>query len=452
MGFFDSVTRSLGPAEKRSGGWWSPLSELTHTSFTGKAITPESALYGTVAVYAAVSLLAETTGSLPLHVYRRVDARNRERISSDRGSWPGSLARMLHEAPNPEMTAQEYWESVEGHTMLWGNHYSYILRDGAGRPRELWPLRPDRMTVTRDRDARGIPVGQRRYVYHLPNGEPRGFGRSDIFHVSDFATDGIKGMSRIEVARNAIGIEQAAAEYAGRFFSNSAVPSGALVTEQKLDEPTIKQIGTQWKEAHGGLSKAQATAVLHSGIDWRTIGIPPKDSQFIELRQFQIGEIARLYRIPPHMIGDVDKSTSWGTGIEQQSIGFVVYRLRANLKRIESSIHRDLGDPDTGRTLLDDSLFAEFKVEGLLRGDMKSRSEFYSKGINDGWLTGEDVRAMENLSYLDGLDRPRIQLNMGTISEDGSIVAPSRPDMPEQRSELLDAYERHLGDIKESDQ
>ena len=446
MGFLERMGRAVASERRSDDRFWKPLSELTHQTFSGKTVTQESALSGTIAVYAAVALLAETTGSLPLQVFRRMDDRNREKVTSDPNAWPGSLARMLHEAPNPEMTSQEYWESLEGHVLLWGNHYSYIRRNGAGRPRELWPLRPDQMLVTRDPDRRGIPVGPRRYTYQLPTGERVGIPRSDVMHVSDFATDGVKGLSRIEVARNAIGVEQAAGEYAGRFFANSATPSGALVTDQSLDESKISQISKQWKEAYGGLSRSQSTAILHSGIDWRTIGVPPRDAQFIELRQFQIGEIARLYRIPPHMIGDVEKSTSWGTGIEQQSIGFVVYTLRSGLKRIESAINRDLGDPDTGRTLLDEGLFAEFKVEGLLRGDMQSRSEFYSKGINDGWLTGEDVRAIENLSYIEGLDRPRIQLNMGTINPDGTVDAPARPDGATVPQRQL-AYEQHLAEL-----
>jgi HK97 family phage portal protein len=427
MGFLEQVGRSLGGREERSSErWWRPLSELTGETFSGKSVTQESALTGTVAVYAAVALLAETVGSLPLHLYDRKDDRNRVRVPSGQG-WPGRLARIVHEAPNPEMSAQEYWETVEGHVNLWGNHYSFVRRDGAGNVRELWPLRPDQMEVFRLQDDRGLPVGPRRYIYRMPNGEPRGFGRSEILHVADFATDGLKGISRIEVARNAVGIEQAAAEYAGRFFSNSAVPSGALVTEQHLDQTKVEQLASQWKSAYGGLSKAQSTAILHSGIDWRAVGIPPRDAQFVELRRFQIEEIARLYRIPLHLLGDTTKETSWGTGIEQMTIGFVVYTLRSHLKRIETSVNRDLGDPDVGRTLLDGNLFAEFKVEGLLRGDMESRSNFYNKGINDGWLTPEDVRAIENLSYIPGIDRPRVPLNMALVNEDGTLDAPARP-------------------------
>lgn len=424
--------------------WWSPLSDFVGTSASGKDVTPKSAVEGTVAVYAAVGLLAETVGTLPFHLYRDDDVR--EKVDPTQDGWPGTLARLFHQSPNPEMSAHEYWETVEGHTLLWGNHYSWIRRDGAGRPMQLWPLRPDRMEVARRSNDRGLPVGPRVYVYRLPSGERRGFGRSEIMHVTDFATDGLKGISRIQTARNAVGIEQAAGEYAGRFFSNSSRPDGVLTTEQRMDSDDTKRIRTAWENLHRGLTKSQRVGVLHSGLQWQSIGVPPNDAQFIEQRRFQIEEIARLYRIPPHLLGAVEKSTSWGTGIEQQTIGFVVYTLRPNLKRIEAAVNRDLGDPDVGRTLRDGGLIPEFSVEGLLRGDMQSRAEFYSKGIQDGWLVPNDARALENRPPLPGLDRPRVPLNFALVDENGDIVPVQPPAAGDlSRSERIrQAYERHM--------
>ena len=461
MGLLESIGRSWSgtpetrndPSEDR---WWGPLAEFTNPTYSGRSVDPDSAIENTVAVYSAVSLLAETIGSLPLHMYRKT-ADGRERVTPAAGG-PGSLARMLHDAPNPEMTAQEYWENVEGHKLLWGNHYSYIRRDGAGRPVELWPLRPDQMKVTRVTDDRGLPVGPKAYVYTLPSGEVRGFGRSEVLHITDFSTDGLKGMSRIEVARNAIGVEQAAGEYAGRFFDNSARPDGILSTDQRMDDEDTKRIRVQWENLHKGLSKSQRVGILHSGLSWQTIGVPPKDAQFMEVRRFQIGEIARLYRIPPHMIGDVERSTSWGSGIEQQSIGFVVYTLRPLLKRIEGAIARDLGDPETGVTLTDSDLYAEFQVEGLLRGDMAARSDFYSKAINDGWMVPNDARSLENMPPLPGMDRPRIQSGFVLIDENGEPVPLNQPAEPsgdflsgltrqERQERIRAAYEQHLNNI-----
>jgi HK97 family phage portal protein len=453
MGLFETIGRALStetrndPSDER---WWDPIAGFTADTYTGKSVTPDNAVEGTIAVYAAVALLAETIGSLPLHTFRKTDE-GREKVSPARNG-PGRLARMLHEAPNPEMSAQEYWENVEGHKLLWGNHYSYIRRDGAGNPVELWPLRPDMMEVNRRRTANGMPVGPRNYVYTLPSGEKRGLGRSEVLHVTDFSTDGIQGLSRIEVARNAIGIEQAAGEYAGRFFSNSARPDGVLQAPHYVDEESTKRIKTDWENSHRGLGKSNRIAVLHSGLSWQSIGMPPKDAQFIEVRRFQIGEIARLYRIPPHMIGDLERSTSWGTGIEQQSIGFVVYTLRPLLKRIEGALVRDLGDPDTGTTLLDGGRFAEFQVEGLLRGDMAARSSFYSSAINDGWMTPNDARSLENLPPLPGMDRPRIQSGFVLIDENGETVPLTEPSSNDpfglSRSERIrSAYAQHMHEL-----
>jgi HK97 family phage portal protein len=407
-------------------------------SATGRSVTPASALTGTVAVYAAISLLAETTGSLPCFTYRRIDDRNRERVSSTPMRWPGTLARTLHESPNPEMTAPEYWETVVGHCATWGNHFTYIERDGYGRPQQLWPLRPDMMEVLRLDGPRGIP-GPRAYVYTLPSGQKIGLNRNQVLHVMDFGTDGTVGMSPLTIARNAVAIEQAAAEYAGRFFGNSAIPGGILHTPTRLDEDAAKVIKETWQSIVGGLDNAQKVAVLHSGIDWKQVGIPPRDAQFIELRRFQIEEVARLYRIPLHLLADTTNSTSWGTGIEQMTIGFVVYTLRARLRRIESAINRDLGDVQGGHTLLDEGLFSEFQVNALLRGDMTTRSAFYASGIQNGWLTPEDVRALENLPYLEGLDRPWMPSSFGVVATDGTVKGTelNEPE-PEETTEVYE--------------
>ena len=406
---------------------------------TGKNVTPSVALEGTVAVYACVSLISETVGSLPCLVYRR-NGDERERVRTNESTtaprrWPGSVQRMLHESPNPEMTAQEYWELAKAHSLLWGNHYSFIERDGSGRPNALWPLRPDQMTVSRAENSRGLPVGATFYSYRLPNGEERGLNRYNILHIKEMGVDGVVGLSRIEHARQAIATEQAAGEYAGKFFANSATPSGILVTDGSLSPEKARLLKEQWQANVGGLSRAQSVAVLHSGLDYKTIGIPPKDAEFIELRRFQIEEIARLFRAPLHLIGDTSKATTWGSGIEQMTIGFVVYTLRSHLKRIELAINRDLGDAQAGKTLLDENLFVEFSVEGLLRGDSKSRSEFYSSGIQNGWLTRADVRKLENLAPVEGLEKPFVPLNMGMLGADGEIEKPEpepEPEPPEQ--------------------
>lgn len=399
---------------------------------SGKVITPGKALEGTIAVYAAVSLRAETVGSLPLLLYRRISDAERERIRGAPLRWPMRLARMLHESPNPEMTAQEYFETVQGHVDLWGNHYSAIVRLGDGRPAELWPLRPDRMEVFRDRDARGLPIGPRRYLYTLDSGQKVRLERHEVMHVRGYGSDGIVGLSPITVARQAIGIEQAAAEFAGRFYRNSAMPGGILVTPGVLSADRLKALKRAWQDAHGGLTRAHRIAVLQGGVEWREVGMPLEDAQFVETRRFQIEEVARLYRIPLHLLGDTTKSTTWGTGIEQMTIGFVVYTIRSSLKRIELAVNRDLRNPELGETLLDEGLFAEFKVDGLLRGDMKTRAEFYQRAITNGWMTRNEVRALENLPPIEGLDDPILPANFAAVSNG---------------NRALDAYELHLREL-----
>ena len=396
---------------------------------SGKTINETTALEGTVAVYAAIDLLAASVGQMPCLTYRRLDDRNRERVTETPSRWPGTLARSLHQSPNPEMTAPEYWGTVVGHVAAWGDHFSYIDRDAFGRAQQLWPLRPDRMEVWQLEDRRKMPAG-RAYVYDLPDGDKVGLTRDEVFHVMGLSGDGVRGMSPITAAATAIGIEQSAAEYTARFFANSAVPGGVLQSDKPLNKEQSKHLKEQWQSIIGGLSNANRIAVLHSGVTWQAVGLPPRDTEFLELRRFQIQEIARLYHIPLHLLQEVTGTTSWGTGIEQMTIGFVVYCLAPWVGRITAAINRDLGDVAANRTLLDEGIYAEFQVNALLRGDMASRAAFYQSGIQNSWMTPEDARALENLPYIAGIDRPQMQINRAPIGADGLPKLPERPPAP----------------------
>ena len=396
---------------------------------SGKTINETSAIEGTVAVYAAIDLLAASVGQMPCLTYRRVDERNRERIEETPLRWPGTLARTLHQSPNPEMTAPEYWGTVVGHVATWGDHFSYIVRDQFGRVQQLWPLRPDKMEVWQLEDRQGMPAN-RAYVYNLPHREKIGLMRNEVLHVMGLTSDGIRGMSPISAAATAIGIEQSAAEYTARFFANSAVPGGVLQSDKPLSKEQSKHLKEQWQSIVGGLSNANRIAVLHSGVTWQAVGLPPRDNEFLELRRFQIQEVARLYHIPLHLLQEVTGSTSWGTGIEQMTIGFVVYCLAPWTGRITAAINRDLGDVAGDRTLLDEGIYAEFQVNALLRGDMASRAAFYQSGIQNSWMTPEDARALENLPYIAGIDRPQMQVNRAPIGTDGLPKLPEPPEPP----------------------
>ncbi len=350
---------------------------------TGKSVSEKSSLQ-CLAVFACVRLLTETIASLPLFIYRRLEGGGKERDPKH------PLFAILHDSPNPLMTSMAYREALVGHIELWGNHYSYIERNNGGRVVGLWPLRPDHMA-----DIKRVDTYRLEYLYRLPSGEPRILSQAEVLHIRGLSHDGIIGYSPIQQAREAIGLAQAGEEYGARFFGNNSRPDGVLEAPGKIGDP--KRLKELWEEAHRGLENAHRVAVLEEGVKWAAIGIPPKDAQFLELRAFQLNEIARLFRIPPHMVGDTEKSTSWGTGLEQQSIGFVTYSLVPRLVRIEQQLHKDLLTPAEAQIW-----FVEHLVAGLLRGDLESRYRAYQIARQNGWLNADEIREIENMNPIPG--------------------------------------------------
>jgi HK97 family phage portal protein len=377
---------------------------------TGKIITPGTSLYS-VPVFACVTILTDTISSLPLILYRRLSGGGKERATEH------PLYTVLHDRPNGDMTSMEYRETKVGHLALWGNHYSEIERDPyTGDARALWPLRPDCMTPVR------LPDGHLGYEYRLPNGEKKGFYSHLILHERLWGGDGITGYSPIRMARQAIALGQAAEEYGARFFGNDSRPGGVLEHPGKVTPEGAKRMKDGWEAAHRGLNNAQRVAVLEEGVKWQQVGIAPEDAQFLETRSFQTAEIARLFRIPPHLISDTERSTSWGTGIEQQNIGFVVYTIRPWVERIEQRLTASLLTPIEQKTL-----FVEHLLDGLVRGDLQSRYNAYSIGRQNGWLSADDIRELENMNPLpDGQGKLYlVPMNMIPASE---MVAMSQSD------------------------
>ncbi len=346
---------------------------------TGKTVTAEGSLRIPV-VYRCVGLLAGVTAVLPLHIYERLASGGKRRAPEH------PTYALHHSAPNPEMTAFERREIEMGHLLLWGNAYSEIVRDGAGRVRELWPLRPDKMAVER-------VGGSLVYWYTLPSGERVALPRERVHHVRALGTDGLVGLSPIGMAREAVGLALATEEYGGRFFGNGSSPDGILTHPKSLSEAAQKRLKASWEAAHQGLSNSHRVAVLEEGVTWQAVGIPPEDAQFLETRKFQRSEIAMLYGIPPHLVGDTERSTSWGTGIEQQSIGFVTYTLLPLLKRLEQAHLRDLFTAEERQTY-----FTEHLVDGLLRGDAKARAEALHIQLQDGVINADEWRELENMN------------------------------------------------------
>jgi HK97 family phage portal protein len=350
-------------------------------------------------VYACVRILAETVASLPLIVYRRLE-RGKERAEDY------YLYEILHDRPNPLMTSFELRETLQGHLALWGNSYCEIDYDSAGRVTALWPLRPDKVLNI---NKAGETVS---YEYQLPDGKTTWLSGSRVWHIRGLSGDGLRGMSPIELMRNSIGLSMAAEKYGSKFFGNNARPSGVLQHPGVLGDEAAKQLRESWNEMHMGLDNAQRVAILEEGMTYNQIGIPPEDAQFLETRKFQMGEIARAYRIPPHMIGDLDRATF--NNIEHQGIEFVTHTIRPWLVRWEQSISRDLMT-ETERK----KYFAEFLVDALLRGDTMSRYQAYAIGFQNGWLSQNDIRERENMNPIEGGDDYYVPLNLASSTEVG---------------------------------
>lgn len=355
---------------------------------TGLEVGPDSALASAV-VYACVNVLAQTIASLPLIVYRRLPNGGKERAPEH------PLYDILHDRANPEMTAYEFRACMVGSQATWGNAYAEIQRSDA-RIIALWPLRPDRMTIQRTDD------GQLVYVYRLPKPDPvtglmdKAFAFENIMHWRGLSGNGIVGYSPIQQAAESIGVDLATRQYGARFFGNDSRPGGVLTHPGRLSDDAAKKLKARWEEAHRGLSNSQRVAVLEEGVTWTTIGIPPEQAQFLETRKYQRSEIAALYRIPLHLINDLERATF--SNVEHQSLEFVKYSITPWLVQIEQSLKRDLFEISAGKR----AHFAEHLIEGLLRGDSAARAAYLQTMRQNGALNADEWREIENMNPIPG--------------------------------------------------
>ena len=385
------------PSETRSDYWQDQMVTLGGGSNAGISVTPVSALTSS-AVFACVRILAETIASLPLIVYSRT-AKGRDRATNF------YLYPLLHDNPNEYMTSFELRETLQGHLSLWGNAFSQLDYDAAGRIVSIFPLRPDRMMSIQ------YDNGRKYYHYQLPNGQFIWLPDEKIWHLKAFG-DGIWGYSPVELLRNAIGLNMALEKFGSKFFGNGARPGGVLEHPGTLGENAQKSLRASWNEMHAGLDNAHKVAILEEGMKWHDIGIPPEDAQFLETRKFQLNEISRIYRIPPHMIADLEKATF--SNIEQQDLEFVKYTMFPWLTRWEQSIHTNL--------LLErerKKYYVEFLVDGLLRGDNASRSNFYATAKQWGWMSTNEIREKENMNPVEGGDVYLVPMNMMAATDVG---------------------------------
>ncbi len=408
MGFLSGLFRSRDRPQNRTPG--SSFAFYMGGSSAGKAVTERSAMQMT-AVYACVRILSEAIAGLTLHVYRYKEDGGKEKALDH------PLYLLLHDEPNPEMSSFVFRETLMTHLLLWGNAYAQIIRNGKGEIVALYPLMPNKMSVNRDTDGRLY------YEYTRSSDEAhtmKGFtvrlNPSDVLHIPGLGFDGLVGYSPIAMAKNAIGLAIATEEYGSKFFANGAAPGGVLEHPGTLKDPD--KIRESWNKTFGGTANSGKVAVLEEGMKYSPISISPEQAQFLETRKFQINEIARIFRVPPHMVGDLEKSSF--SNIEQQSLEFVKYTLDPWVVRWEQSIQRTLLTPDEKKTY-----FVKFNVEGLLRGDYASRMNGYATARQNGWMSANDIRELENLDRIpteDGGDLYLINGNMLPLSRAGAFA------------------------------
>ena len=382
MSIFSGLFRSRDKPKNRVG---SSYRFFFGGTTSGKPVNEHTAMQMT-AVYSCVRILAEAVAGLPLHLYKYTASGGKEKALSH------PLYFLLHDEPNPEMSSFVFRETLMTHLLLWGNAYAQIIRNGKGEVIALYPLMPNRMRV--DRDSKGeLYYSYTRYSDEAPaiNGMTVTLRPSDVLHIPGLGFDGLVGYSPIAMAKNAIGLAMATEEYGAKFFANGAAPGGVLEHPGTIKDP--QKVKESWNMAYQGSSNAHRVAVLEEGMKYQPIGISPEQAQFLETRKFQINEIARIFRIPPHMIGDLEKSSF--SNIEQQSLEFVKYTLDPWVIRWEQAISRSLLRTDEKKLL-----FAKFNVDGLLRGDYTSRMNGYAIGIQNGFMCPNDARALEDMDLI----------------------------------------------------
>ena len=433
MGLFTGLFRTRDAPSNRTSG--SSYSFLMGSTTSGKRVNERTSMQMT-AVYSCVRILSEAVASLPLNVYRYTDNGGKEKAIDH------SLFHLLHDEPNPEMSSFIFRETLMTHLLLWGNAYAQIIRNGKGEVIALYPLMPDRMSVDRDKN------GQLYYKYTKNNDDAPTMesgsvylSPSDVLHIPGLGFDGLVGYSPIAMAKNAIGLAIAAEEYGSKFYANGAAPSGILEHPGTLKDPA--RVRDSWNATFGGSSNSNKVAVLEEGMKYTPISIAPNEAQFLETRKFQINEIARIVRVPPHMLADLEKSSF--SNIEQQSLEFVKYTLDPWVIRWEQALYRALLSEEEKKTV-----FFKFNVEGLLRGDYASRMNGYATARQNGWMSANDIRELENLDRIPaelGGDLYLVNGNMLPLNSAGAAYANR---ISEEKEEPDEETEEVLGMEKSS--
>jgi len=380
-------------------------------SNSGQYVTPDNSLRVT-AVYSCVRVLSETRAALPLNLYKRLENGDRE-IATD-----NILQEKLHFLPNDEMTSFDLGSNQMVSLLLRGNSFNEVARDRAGRVQEIVPINPDHVEVGRSKSTGKL-------TYEVHNGDVRTINKDRMWRITGMGTNGLIGLSPISLHRESIGLSMALEEHGARLFSNGAAPGGVLSYTGRLDDPAKKLLKDKFNQNHQGTKNSHKVAILPVEVKWSQLGLSSEDAQYLESRKFQRNEIASIYGVPPHMVGDLENATF--SNIENLSIQFLIYSLLPWLKRIEQSIYRDLLTVDERKVY-----FAEHNVEGLLRGDLKARSEFYRTLFNLGSISIDELRRLENMNKVDGEggDKHWLQTSMAPID--------NRPDYNNETIEITE--------------
>lgn len=435
MGILSGLFRSRDKPTNRTAG--SGYAFYLGGSAAGKPVTERSAMQ-TTAVYACVRILSEAVAGLPLHLYRTTPDGGKEKAVDH------PLYLLLHDEPNPEMSSFVFRETLMTHLLLWGNAYAQIIRNGKGEIAALYPLMANKMEADRDKNGQNIYRYHRNGEESLRNLDTVTLSPMDVLHIPGLGFDGLVGYSPIAMAKNAIGLAIAAEEYGSKFYANGAAPSGVLEHPGTIKDAS--RVRESWQQTFGGSANSNKIAVLEEGMKYTPISIAPEQAQFLETRKFQINEIARIFRVPPHMVGDLEKSSF--SNIEQQSLEFVKYTLDPWVIRWEQSIQRALFTPAEKK-----NCFVKFNVEGLLRGDYQSRMNGYATARQNGWMSANDIRELENLDRIPteaGGDLYLINGNMIPLSRAGAFADIKRNGKEDESDEEQEVLELDQSDGRRS--
>ena len=386
-------------------------------TYTGKTVNATTSMNYS-AYYSAVLILAETMASLPVGVFRKRPDGFTE-PATDHPLWP-----ILHDAPNEEMTSTEFRGIMQGHLASWGNAYAQKRMTGGGRVESLWPLRPDRMEVRRDRTTRRLA-----YEYQPDSGPTQHLTRDDVLHLRGFGFDGIKGYSTFSQGRQAIAMGMTAEEFGGRFFANAASTNIALRHPGVLGKEAKENLIRSLQERHVGTEKAWKPLILEENMGIEQVGVPPEDAQLLQLRGHQVEEIARIFRIPPHMLQHLDRATF--NNIAELGVGFLTYTMLPWIKRWDEGLWLQLLSPPDRRQMV-----IKHNVRGLLRGNLKDQAQYYKDGRQWGWLSVNDIRRLEDMPPVEGGDAHHSPLNMAPLNAPPAQSGDGRgePGPVEQRS------------------